>query len=258
MKKLLGLLGTVQMITIPALSVVACESNANYKEFKSWVDAKESFVLYIGADDCEHCKDFDKFLGMKNATQTGEEVLKDGLEKMRTDYNDHLKSGGWNSGEESVNNLLGYTSVNQISFHKFKYDNFDDIWNDTKSMKNIRDWEVDQYESILKQQGNNNYIDNDNMDDALKQLVSTTGTPIFMIIRNGKFIGQVSGFEGSSSDIEAQGNALIESISKVWTTNADEVITNLFTAAQDAVNNYKKTSESLGFNYDDVDLNNYL
>jgi hypothetical protein len=249
MKRLLTVLGAIQLVATPAMTVISCDSNKNYETFKGWIDNKDSFVLYIGADDCEHCNDLDKALNdLTDGNKHGTDIMRDGLAKIAADWN---KAG---NGEDQY---IGADEVKSIDFHSFKDDKYDGIWNNSKWMKNIRDWTVDQYYDLFVSYDpnfvdDNTYYTEDVVKDAIKTMIVGNGTPIFVVVRNGKLVTVDNGFSGTNSLDPVY--TLVNDTLKADFENT--LITDTINKIKAAVNSDSVTTNK--FNYDNVNLYQYL
>jgi hypothetical protein len=98
----------------------------------------------------------------------------------------------------------------------------------------------------------NTYYTEDVVKDAIKTMIVGNGTPIFVIVRNGKLVTVDNGFSGTNSldsvytlvnetlKADFENTLITDSVNKVWTAvTGDSVTTNKF-------------------NYDNVNLYQYL
>ncbi len=60
MKKILKIIASIIVVAPLSTSAVSCNENSNYDHFISWVNNKDTFVLYISASDSDNSKTFNK------------------------------------------------------------------------------------------------------------------------------------------------------------------------------------------------------
>ncbi|WP_338984568.1 lipoprotein [Spiroplasma endosymbiont of Diplazon laetatorius] len=204
MRKLLSVISVTALVGTSSLSVVSCSSNKYFKEFKGWIDNKESFILYMGADDCEYCQGFE-YLQEKESS-----YFKTKTKELNTNYNQEIK--GLNGNYSDSMTAFGEKLNNDLEFRTMKTEEkankFDEKWS-----KNILSWLVDEVTEVYKyREYNNSQLSDKLVTKLAKAKVETylkkdnLGIPFFLVIRNGKVAGWYSGF---SKEPEAGWNELV-------------------------------------------------
>lgn len=259
MRKLIGVLSATALITSSTSAVISCGNDAWWKEFNTAVKNKETFLVYIGADDCEYCNQFEEA-----KTATGD-LVQTQLEKMKTDYAALLTSLGTN---KVVDDLTGFgqdlLKPDSVKLHEYviekKADNFTEKWS-----KNILNWIRDQLREIYYQktfanlvsQGSINELTarNQTKDSVKNYLDTSKGTPMFLMVRNGQFAGISVGFNQSSSKNHE------EDIKEWFKPLSDYFLADDFSQQMVEIidKNQAATESSLTtYNYNDINLLNYL
>lgn len=117
MRKLLSVFSTVTLVGTSTLTVVSCSSNKNFNEFKGWINKKESFLLYIGADNCPHCQDFE------NAQKKYKTKFDQKINELNTSY-DQLVSSQNIKYPDSMT-AFGEKLNNKVDLRTFKTEKFE-------------------------------------------------------------------------------------------------------------------------------------
>ncbi len=201
MKKLISVLTATSLIASSTVSVVACSSNANFREFKSWIKNEDSFLLYIGAKDCDYCQQFEDTLKMTN------KELENLLLEANNKYNSkHLDESDINNG--NLTDFGRKIKHDKIDYHQFVIDEKANNWNENWS-KNIYNWIVEQIVRIYikvrfetKPEIESNYKRYYKIaEDKVKTYLSSNrGTPFYLLVRNGKLVFWEVGFEGATDN----------------------------------------------------------
>jgi len=201
MKKLISILTATTLIASSTVSVVACSSNANFREFKSWIKNEDSFLLYIGAKDCDYCQQFEDTLKMTN------KELEQLLAKANSIYNaKHSNESEINNGD--LTDFGRKIKHDKIDFHQFITDEKANNWNENWS-KNIYNWIVEQIVKVYikvrletKPEIEDNYKRYYKIaEDRVKTYLSSNrGTPFYLLVRNGKLVFWEVGFEGATNN----------------------------------------------------------
>ncbi|ARU91436.1 hypothetical protein SCLARK_00807 [Spiroplasma clarkii] len=201
MKKLISVLSATALLTSSTASVISCGNDAYWNEFNRAVKNQETFMVYIGADDCEYCNHFED---SKKITGDLVQELLDGL---IAKYKADLTTLG---DKVEVDDLTGFGQAikvpDQVKLREFiieaKADNFNEKWS-----KNILNWVRDQLREIYYTKEFKYNVDNGNgevnarnqVNAAVKSyLDNAKGTPFFLMIRNGKLAGISSGYSRTS------------------------------------------------------------
>ncbi|AGR42308.1 lipoprotein [Spiroplasma diminutum] len=264
MRKLLSVISATALVGTSTLTVVSCSSNKYFKEFKKWIDNKESFLLYIGADDCTHCIDFE------NAKKDNSDKFNEKLMQITTGYNQTIANNE-NEYPETMT-AFGEKLNNEVDFREFKTEelanNFKEKWS-----KNIISWMVDQVTPIYKDKTYGNTGTNDTVATRLSKKAveayfdssDNKGTPMFILIRNGKLVSWNVGYSKSSEvghsgvDIEKLFDPIIEDMK--YKEIEEKMVTKINNSGSSTGGGEGETSEdTLSFNYalNDQDLiNNY-
>lgn len=201
MKRILGLLAVTSVITSATVNVVSCGRNAYWREFNNWINNEETFLLYIGAENCEFCHHFEDALA---ATGNLAQELMDSLVAR---YEAKLIS---RPGDLKIDELTGFGQniIHQDSVNLRKFitedlaDNFNEPWSE-----NILNWVRDRLRDIhfavsfepwveqgLQDEITQWNLTNERVDNFLE---TTRGTPYFILIRNGQLAGLSTGFSRS-------------------------------------------------------------
>ncbi|WP_339020424.1 lipoprotein [Spiroplasma endosymbiont of Atherix ibis] len=193
MKKLLSVISTATLVGTSTLTVVSCSSNKNYNEFKKWIDNKDSFILYIGEDNCPHCQDFEYVQKKYN------KKLNEKISELNTSYNQKVVN---QEGSEHPDSLIAYGQKlnNDVDLRTFKTEEYQSKFTE-KWTKNILNWMIDEVTQIYKKQ----YTIGDMSDKLATKLAKVKvkqyfnldkiqGFPIFILIRNGKLVSWENGF----------------------------------------------------------------
>ncbi|ASP28033.1 hypothetical protein SCORR_v1c02590 [Spiroplasma corruscae] len=210
MKKILATLSVLTIATSSAATVVSCSSNVHYKEFLQWINNKETFLLYIGAKDCDFCQKFES-----------------NIEYNKQYFDDKLNqiSGEYNNNVSSLNNLndsftgYGETLNNNLNLRQFvideKANNFKEKWSE-----NIVTWLVDKltevYYELTLNIGSNETIQKNVAKEKVKEYFDKIkATPMFLIIRNGKVVDWEVGFEEDTTGwVDKSLESLVSQIGK--------------------------------------------
>ncbi|AHI53987.1 hypothetical protein SSABA_v1c05830 [Spiroplasma sabaudiense Ar-1343] len=202
MKKLLAVLAASSLVAASSSAVVACTNElSNYNTFKDWIQRRETFILYVGAEDCPVCQSFVKATTGKvdGDIETFSNNVNNGnnqdFNDLTNNYNNSLKEGD----EDIYENGFG-TKVNQVKFHHFVEEKKDKI-NSKKWWIKIKEWILEQYKIQYKihniPEGDPNFITKDWTIDTLK----ITSIPVFIVIRDGKFVNLVQGFDDTTGGV---------------------------------------------------------
>ncbi|AKX33929.1 hypothetical protein SLITO_v1c02740 [Spiroplasma litorale] len=190
MKKILATLSVLTLATTSATTVISCSSNVNYKQFLQWIDNKETFLLYIGAKDCDFCQKFEANL------ESNKTFFDNKLEELSGQYNNSVSSI-----KPDENSFTGYGEElnNNLNLREFvsdeKANNFKEKWSE-----NIINWLIDRmtdiyYKSMLDI-GSNETIQKKVAKSKVKEYFDKIkATPMFLIIRNGKIVSWEIGFD---------------------------------------------------------------
>ncbi|WP_101780869.1 lipoprotein [Spiroplasma monobiae] len=193
MRKLLSVISATALVGTAAMNVVSCSSNAYYKEFKGWIDNKESFLLYIGADDCDHCKNFESTI------ESEKDYFNDKIDQLNANYETIAVTKHGKSDENSLTNYGQYLN-NKVDYRYFKTaekeNNFNEKWS-----KNILDWMIEEVTEIIKQEilrvtpdFSEKIAYNLAKNSTKTYFNNNKGTPMFLLVRNGKLVGWQAGF----------------------------------------------------------------
>ncbi|AGR41431.1 hypothetical protein [Spiroplasma taiwanense] len=197
MKKLLSAVSAITLVSSSTITVVACSSNEYFEKFEGWIANKESFVLYIGADDCDYCVQFE------NAMDNQKTYVEQKLTKMSTDYQNLYTENVYQDSLTAFGEKL--TNNKPVDFRTFKTEekanNFKEKWS-----INLLDWIKDKvieiyFDNLIASSINNS--DLYKFKKIAKEKVNTyfdsnKGTPFFLTIRNGKLVSWTQGFEKDS------------------------------------------------------------
>ncbi|AHF57832.1 hypothetical protein [Spiroplasma eriocheiris] len=190
MKKMLASFAAISLISSSVSSVVACKSELGlYNTFMSAVNNKDSFIMLISAQNCPHCQALEK---------TTINELYDGAKgnaefhaylngKYGADYNLATYYGSRSSANENEYKTIENTYLMST------WDSVEDynkVWGE-KWAKKILDWVVAQERNAHKINGE---IDYTITADSLK----LKGTPLFIYVKQGQYMGFESGDMGSS------------------------------------------------------------
>ncbi|AKU79506.1 hypothetical protein [Spiroplasma turonicum] len=194
MRKILAALSVVSLASAGATTVISCSSNVLYKQFLQWIENKESFVLYIGAKDCDYCQKFEANIDYNQS------YFNDKLSQISGEYNNSISK--YNGNDDSFTSY-GQKLNNDLNLRSFiaeeKSNNFKEKWSE-----NIIKWLVDKvaeiYYSAMLDIGHNETIQKKVAKDKVKEYFNKIkGTPMFIIIRNGKIVDWEVGFEDDST-----------------------------------------------------------
>ncbi len=194
MRKLLNIISSTALVGTSTLAVISCSSNKKFNEFKGWINNKESFILYMGADDCPHCKDFD------NAKKDYSDKFDSKMNELNTSYEQKVVNQGANYPDSMT--AYGEKLNNKVDFREFKTEEVQNKFNE-KWSKNILDWMIEEVTEIYKTKvfGNTGINDKIAYNESKKKVKTyfnnNNGVPMFIIIRNGKLVSWEVGF-GSS------------------------------------------------------------
>ncbi|AXK51275.1 lipoprotein [Spiroplasma alleghenense] len=208
MRRLLAILASASLITAAGTTVVSCTNElSNYNTFKKWIKNRETFVLYIGAEDCPYCQNFVKATtGKPNGSLDDfENQVNNGDNKMfnefKTNYNNKLESlqNGGKEINDDFRNGFG-AKVDQVKFHHFTEEKKDSI-NSKKWLTKIKEWILDEYKAQYKihniPETDPNYVTNDLTVDDLK----ISSIPTYIIIRDGKLVNVTTGFDSLENGV---------------------------------------------------------
>ncbi|QHX36827.1 lipoprotein [Spiroplasma sp. BIUS-1] len=192
MRKLLSVISATTLVGTSAMSVVSCSSNKYFQQFKGWIDNKESFLLYIGADNCPHCQDFEN-------TQKDHKEKFDGLiNDLNNSYN--TKISDITTPDPDSKTAYGEKLNNKVDLRTFKTEDYNNKFTE-KWSKNILNWVIDQVTEILKQElmktVSSEKIATKMAKDKTKAYFDNSenlGFPMFLLIRNGKLVSWEVGF----------------------------------------------------------------
>jgi len=255
MRKILSLLTVTSVITSTTVNVVSCGQNANWREFNNWINNEETFLLYIGAENCDFCNHFEDALA-----ETGNlvQILIDELVKryeallITNNKLDELTGFGQNITWPALTNLRKFV-IEDLA------DNFNERWSE-----NILNWVRDRLRDIYfavtfapSVEQEQNAIAQWNITNELvgNFLETTRGTPYFILIRNGQLAGLSTGFSRSdnlnhNSDIR-----------KWFSTFSDFFMAeDLRRILVDMINNpsNETSTNSLAYNLDDDYINSLI
>lgn len=202
MKKILSILSVFAVTLAPATAVVSCgENTKNYDEFMGWINSKESFLLYIGADDCDFCKQFD------NANDNHGNTLKNILKNTQNHYIDKIVDPEYQNGPFGFGDALN----GDITLRTFKGEHHDTVLTE-KWAEKIFDWVGDRIWDFTKYfNGEGNFIkDRDEFNKLYKSNIKDKlGTPTFLLIRNGELVDVYTKGFGIGDDQDEE-NALVK------------------------------------------------
>ncbi|AHI53091.1 lipoprotein [Spiroplasma culicicola] len=261
MKKLLSILGSTALITTSTTSVLACSSNANYKEFLKWIDRQDTFLLYYGADNCPYCNQYQDALDMVKGTENSLENKLNGLNEK---YNAAL------AAEQDATNPIndyGKDLVNgNIDYHEFKIEDLSDKWSE-KWSENLYDWLVDSlveiYIEVVLKDSNITHQQKINLAKPLvKTYIGDLGVPFFLLIRNGKLVNWTTGF-GRSEVIPGE-EQIVDFENWFNTIETDfmniqmpEELVKKIQEANNGSGGEGETTDPATYNYDQINVNNY-
>ncbi|QEH62070.1 hypothetical protein SCHIN_v1c08750 [Spiroplasma chinense] len=269
MKKFLNLLAATALVTTSASTVVSCSSTANWKTFKGWIDKQDSFILYIGARDCEYCQQFETAKDIVSSEPGNS--LEDRITSLQNEYNNLTIVGN-----TQTDDLTGFGQAlkSDLRFETFMIDekanNFREKWS-----KNILDWAVDQVTNIYIDYRWGSTPGGDLIDTTVKENIAkkvaknafykngdktspNVGTPFFLVVRNGKLVTWTT--DGYSESTETN-DKLVEFDNWFNAIREDFKNPDIKSSIMSKLEDYSpdaSTSESkTNFNYDQIDFNNY-
>ncbi|AOG60638.1 hypothetical protein SHELI_v1c06870 [Spiroplasma helicoides] len=219
MKKLLNVLAASALISTSTVAVVSC-SNRNFTEFQGWIANKESFVLYIGAKDCDYCNKFEDSLTMVKE-YNGYDFIQSKFDSLLNEYTTILDTK--EVEQEPLTDYGQKLSHSKIDFRQFvidsKADNFNEKWSE-----NLLKWVISQATEMYMNDEFSNQTNFDSWKQGYRNIAkektksyfnssSVKGTPLFLVIRNGKLVSWINGFEQSTPvDYEASLNTWFQNI----------------------------------------------
>ncbi|WP_338971298.1 lipoprotein [Spiroplasma endosymbiont of Panorpa germanica] len=210
MRKLLAILASTSLISAAGVTVVSCTNElSNYNTFKKWIKKRETFILYIGAEDCPYCQNFVKSATGKpdgnldefeNQVNNGDNKrFNDLTETYNNTLSDLKDKNNQTEIEDEFRNGFG-AKVDKVQFHHFTEEKKETVQS-KKWLTKIKEWILDEYKEQYKihnvPETDPNYVTKDLTIDDLK----INSIPVYLIIRDGKLVNIVSGFDSLENGV---------------------------------------------------------
>lgn len=195
MKKILGILGGIITTAAPITSVISCTDYSKSDEFKSWIKNKETFLLFIGANDCEFCNKFETSISSVSGKKYLEQQSKDFVK----DYNDNVANDKHNHKNFTTDPVTGFgDKIDTISLKTLKADKHEGLFSEKGWAKEILEWVKDELNQMFKDAHFNNWKGTKSDKEKITNYFSGYGTPFFILIRGGHLVVTYTGYSNNN------------------------------------------------------------
>lgn len=258
MKKLLLALTSFGVFVTPTLDVVSCTNTNDYKQIINWINAKDSFVLFLGTSDSSSVTS--KFKELLNNQKVDnntscQDWLNQCLKETMVSYNKNNTSD--NNEKDPIRVEMGYgETIKSLDFHILTEGNASGFWSNNASMKKLDTWLQNELLNMTwsndgSKPVNDNIISLKDYKNQIKSYVESITGPLLLVIRNGKFV--------SMSSVSSSPSNTKDSINTFVKSNVEDVLKdqNRYMSLVNAIRQKTSLKSDYKMNYN-VDWNNYV